>query len=244
MKGTSRFGATLYENYCVSKVVQVKSSDNPQLYLINNDILAENVYNTTGLWAFTIANFGKEKKLPVAYMRSHYWEFTLAKGLQNSKLASKPVLLLPGIYIKFHTHKFEVGIQEKESLVLDDPIKEVLPTENEAIVSLIDNYKVLEKHVPNFESARLRNYVNGISTYTADGLPIIDIVHTEKAETGNFITISGCNGYGVTWAGGIASAIANRDYNIINQLNASRFENMTHDQIINRARNIRHKKFK
>ena len=242
IKNAKRLGANIVENCPALNIQTVKGKDKQHHFLVNNDIHAENVYNTTGLWASCIASSGRPKKLPVAYMRSHYWEFNYENESRISKHVAQPILLMPGVYIKFQRHKFEVGIQEEMSFVVEDPIVDALPSEQESLHSLIDNYKILSEHIPNFKNATLKNYVCGISTYTADGLPIIDIEDQGIEGSGMFLTISGCNGYGVTWAGGISSIIAHQEKNIITKLDANRFWDLTQSQIVKRARDIRHKK--
>ena len=239
-KQAQKYGLKLLENYLVRRIEKIHTGTNKYLFVINNDIYAQNVYNTTGMWASSIAKGGRKKELPVAYMRSHYWEFSPTGNSSNFK--PKPVLLLPGMYIKFHRNKFEVGIQEEESFVVEDPINDDLPSENSALPSLINNYEKLKEFVPNFENARLRNYVSGISTYTADGLPVIDIEEGDRIGEGSFVTISGCNGYGVTWTGGISSILADKNDNLISQLNSSRFSNLTRSEIIRHAQDIRYNK--
>ena len=243
-KQARKFGLKVFENYKVQRIDTVPTGNKENLFLVNNDIYAKNIYNATGYWASKIANIRNKanKDLPVAYMRSHYWEFTPQQEKLSDVFESKPILLLPGIYIKFQRNKFEVGIQEKESMVIQDPINDSLPSENEAYPSLIDNFKVLKNHIPDFENATLRNYTSGISTYTADGLPIIDVEGDSHAENGRFVTISGCNGYGVTWAGGISSIIAEHNNSLINNLSSSRFSNLMKSEIIKYAQDIRFRK--
>ena len=242
IKQARKCGLTVFENYMVQRIDTLPTENKENLFLVNNDIYAKNIYNATGYWASQIANIGNKKELPVAYMRSHYWEFTPQKENLSDDFESNPILLLPGIYVKFQRNKFEVGIQEKESMVIQDPTTDSLPSENEAYPSLIDNFKVLKKYIPDFENATLRNYISGISTYTADGLPIIDVLGDKRAENGRFVTISGCNGYGVTWAGGISSMIAEKNYNLSDHLSSSRFSALTKSDIIKYAQDIRFRK--
>ena len=240
-KEARKHGVRLLENYPVERIDKIYTGNNEYIFSINNDIYAQNVYNTTGIWASAIAKGGRHNELPVAYMRSHYWEFSSTGNSSNFK--PKPVFLFPGMYIKFQRNKFEVGIQEEESFIVEDPINDHLPSENSALPSLINHYETLKEVVPNFENARLRNYVTGISTYTADGLPVIDIEEGDTLGEGSFVTISGCNGYGVTWAGGISSMLAGKENALISQLNSNRFSNLTRSEIIRHAQDIRNKKF-
>ena len=242
MKGAQRFGVKVFENCPVYSIEKTTNKDKRHLYIINKAVVAENVYNATGFRAYTIANCGDENKLPVAYMRSHYWEFYVDIKRQSSLLGRRPILLLPGIYIKFQNHKFEVGIQEKASLIINDPIYDTLPSEQEALGSLIEQSDILQGHIPNFKNSTLRNYTSGISTYTADGMPIIDIGERDKDGNITYLTISGCNGYGITWAGGLSSMIAEKDISSIEELDSKRFQNLEQGEIIELAQNIRHKK--
>lgn len=115
-------------------------------------------------------------------MRSHYWEFAHA-----GHDYPQPIVLLPVLYIRFQRNKFEVGIQEKQSLVVDNLIDF---HSDELIDMLIDTYPTLRKYFDG-DAATVQSYVSGLSTYTPDGLPVIDY------EDPNFITVSGCNGYGI-----------------------------------------------
>ena len=242
IKGAQRFGVKVLQNCSVYSIEKTTSKDNRPLYIINRSIVAENVYNTTGFCAYTIANCGHENKLPVAYMRSHYWEFHVDIKTQSSLFGRRPILLLPGIYVKFQNYKFEVGIQEKASLIIHDPINDTLPSEEEGLASLIDHNDTLQRYIPNFKNSTLRNYISGISTYTADGLPIIDIGERDKNGNITYLTISGCNGYGITWAGGLSSMIAEKDISSIEELDSKRFQNLDQNEIFELAQNIRHKK--
>ena len=184
-------------------------------------IVADKIYNLSGVSAQTFAS----STLNVCYMRSHYWEFN---GLDFE--SSKPILLAPGFYVKYQKNKFEVGIQEKDSLVVDDP-KDFC--ENEPIGVLIDAYPMLREYINGFDNATVVSYISGLSTYTPDGLPVIERIDP------NFITVSGCNGYGITWAGGLAKAIVEGD---LDTLDNNRFESGL--DIKKLSQKIRHDKMK
>jgi glycine/D-amino acid oxidase-like deaminating enzyme len=201
-----------------------KVKDINYIIKINNDeyICAKNIYNMTGISAQNFIN----KRLNVAYIRSHFWEF-----IPKQDIPERPILLLPGLYIKFQKNKIEVGIQEKKSFVLDNPNGEI---PNEAFDILIKYNTILNQYF-DIDNAFLSNYIYGISTYTPDGLPVIERTNN------NFLTISGCCGYGITWSGGIAKLISeNSEY--LKKMDNNRFDNLTNREIKEKSQLIRHTK--
>ena len=184
MKDAKYNGASIIENCEVTGIIK---EDKKYIIQSKNNIpvSCERIFNLSGLFAQTFF----KRRLNVCYMRSHYWEFASTRHEYP-----QPIILLPGLYIKFQRYKIEVGIQEKQSLVVNNPANFY---SEEPIDALIDNYPILQQQIDGFDSATVQSYVSGLSTYTPDGLPVIDY------EDPNFITVSGCNGYGITWSGGL-----------------------------------------
>jgi glycine/D-amino acid oxidase-like deaminating enzyme len=211
-------GATLFEN---TKVMHmgVHPTGDIVLQTQNGKIRAENIINATG---YQVDQF---TPLPVTNLRSHYW---IAR---NATRASPilPILLLPGMYIRTHGYMMDIGIQEKQS----KQVAEI--SQDDATDILLEQTDTLKKYIKGFDNLHIQQYISGISSYTADGLPVI-------RQEGPITSIAGCCGYGLTWAGGIGKMIASRE--IPPELCASRFDHMKQETLDAKALDIRHNKFK
>jgi glycine/D-amino acid oxidase-like deaminating enzyme len=195
-------------------------------------VRARAVFNAGGAWCNDLRGAGDV--LPVVNLRSHYYEFAAPPAARGCQRALEPTVLLPGLYLKRQPHKLEVGVQEQNSMVVPDP-DGVPPDYTDAdIAGLFARSRCIERYVPEFRELQLRSYIAGLSTYTADGLPVIAVddrlsdVEVGQADgvaaaaeerllpgrmsgqpavrcrTNRMVTVAGCNGYGVTWAGGLA----------------------------------------
>lgn len=201
-------------------------------------IYAEKVINTSGYKCMQFVegadNSLSKKKIapqikPFANLRSHFWCLRSRTVNMSRKI---PVLLFPGGYLKAFNHDLEIGIQEKQSLVVDNELN--IPEANEDL--LLEKYDFLKSIFPLLDEYELCDYICGISTYTPDGLPVIIESSRKKNQIksqstfsehqnppDNIVTISGCNGYGISWAGGIGKCIAEENYK---GLEVDRFRNI------------------
>lgn len=181
-------------------------------------------------------------------------------GVLNGSSFVFPAVFKPGMYLKIsHTNqpisKVEIGIQEKQSSVFslnDDKNFEnwKLLEKNDFELSvdseetsdfgpvdmLFERSSDLEDFFGNnfFANAEMHAYISGLSTYTADGLPVI---HSDL--NGRMVGSSGCCGYGVTWSGGIGKmlaelglgAAADVERNVPSLLSTDRFGSQFHGNI-------------
>lgn len=118
------------------------------------------------------------------------------------KLSIPPIQISRNFYIKHMASSIEIGVyeDEKEQVYYTDPDESVhkrpIPYESlEAVLPKLLNY------VPYINDFQLRSYHVGKTTYTPDGQPIISY-------DGQTVKFTGCNGYGVSWAGGIGRLLA------------------------------------
>jgi hypothetical protein len=174
---------------------------------------------------------------PFVKLRSHFWclrrnekEISTAAGVDPTPV---PLLLFPGGYMKVLGKELEIGIQEKESFVIPQTgngggngnSSNTVQTDDhdrvpDAPIDLfLEQYDMLKTVFPKIDEYEVSGYVCGITTYTPDGLPVAEKFRwtppTENIEAGDtddfeldVISLSGCNGYGVTWAGGLGRAVA------------------------------------
>ena len=185
----------------------------------NGKIRAKNIINATGYQGSQFT------PLPVTNLRSHYW--IARNAIRASPIL--PILLLPGMYIRTNGYMMDIGIQEKHSKQVAE-----IPQEDATDI-LLQHTDMLKQYIKNFDNLYLQQYISGISSYTADGLPVI-------RQDGRITSIAGCCGYGLTWAGGIGKMIASRE--IPAELCASRFDQIEQDTLDKMALDIRHNKFK
>ena len=198
------------------------NKDNPNyltIYHQNDSIQTENIINATGYQGTQFS------PLPITNLRSHYW----IAQMHNIAPDNLPILLIPGIYLRTYRNLIDIGIQEKQSKI----VKEIIHEDNTDI--LLSYADILKHYIIDFDHLSIQHYIHGISSYTADGLPVI------KRERG-IISVAGCCGYGITWAGGIGHIIASG--NIPSELCASRFDNLENKLQKQMALDIRHNKFK
>ena len=260
---------SIQENTDVESIKSDKENGVVQLRTSSGAITADRVYIATGVWSSQFL-----QQTYWANIRSHYWEFTSSNSsFINPKYPKAPMYFAPGVYMKLSMNRrtVEIGIQEKNSFVVKKP-----PRHNSDGIGndidhegsfgptelLLEKQSIIEEYLgQNFlEIADMRAYISGLSTYTADGLPVIHstLTHdtTEISSPSRIIACGGCNGYGITWVGGLGKLVANIGLNNINNnsddnatpdmlsvLDARRFEGYTDEQITELAVAQRHNKF-
>ena len=254
-------------------VVNIEDEGNAALRLQTSSgvITADCVYLAAGVWSDYFLD-----DTYWANLRSHYWEFAWSDSeYLDSKLkdVAMPMYFAPGIYMKISRNRrtVEIGIQEEQSLVVPKPPKHNSDglgngTDDDGLFGptelLLAKQSIIEEQLgQNFlEIADMRAYISGLSTYTADGLPVIHSTitpHTKELSPRGMVACGGCNGYGITWAGGLGKIIASIgldhtdtiskekkvEADVLAALNARRFEGYSGEHVTELAVAQRHNKF-
>jgi len=228
-------------------------------------ISADRVYLATGIWS--------DQFLSPTYwanIRSHYWEFSVDRAAATAvsrrypDAATRiPIYLAPGLYIKMSANrqKVEIGIQERESCVVESShivgnSGTSLGLDDEGAFGptdlLLEKQDVIDEYLGAgfLDHAEMRDYISGLSTYTADGLPVLNSAAAHESGAPVILGCGGCNGYGITWAGGLGKLVADvgmghaLDSDLLAQLDASRFVCMQQGEIVDRAVAQRANKFR
>ena len=268
----------LHENTDVQEIfvnLEDKGNAGVRLQTSSGVITADCVYLAAGVWSdsFLYDTYW-------ANLRSHYWEFSWSKSeYLDTKLkqAAMPMYFAPGVYMKLSRNRrtVEIGIQEEQSLVVPKPPKHNsdglgLDNDDEDLFGptelLLAKQSVIEEQLGHnfFEIADMRAYISGLSTYTADGLPVIHVNLAqdinEQSSPRGLVACGGCNGYGITWAGGLGKMLANiglghtdtsistgketnAETDMFADLSAHRFEGYSTDTVRDLAVTQRHNKF-
>jgi 4-methylaminobutanoate oxidase (formaldehyde-forming) len=174
-------------------------------------VTATSVINATGPAADRLCRH----PISFALLRSQYWEFLTAGAPLP---ASQPVVVLPDAYLKPSPQgtKIEVGLYEVPSEQVVYASCDDVPDESldASMRTMEAKYSMLQTQLPDIDSYELRSYTAGMTSYTPDGLPVVvaDDNNINGAQPGSgggrVVTFAGCNGYGVTWSGGIGSLLS------------------------------------
>ncbi|MFY0640108.1 MAG: FAD-binding oxidoreductase [Bermanella sp.] len=162
--------------------------------------------------------------LPVTSMRSLYWITE-----PYSKLtADFPVCVVPSAqaYFRQEINHMLFGVRDKGQAVHPDDVPcDVhgfqFNNDQQGLEALENAWPKLTQFWPDIEQLGLANLITGISSYSADGLPVIGcpVSHT------NLTIVSGCSGAGIAYSAGIAKHAVDHATtgNIHNELDINRF---------------------
>ncbi|GMH78095.1 hypothetical protein TL16_g07665 [Triparma laevis f. inornata] len=168
----------------------------------------DHIIDATGIWAGMLGydSLGLSP-LHFSTVRSHYW--ITQPSIQFNKTV--PNIILPdiGVYIRDYNGGIILGVQEENSLTWDRRLLNVddeshgflNSRESEGMKCLEERYEDIEKILPGISELEFKSYVPGWSSYTIDGKYILG----EQGQ--NIYVASGCNGSGVSGAGGIGRIV-------------------------------------
>jgi glycine/D-amino acid oxidase-like deaminating enzyme len=177
--------------------------------------------------------------VPVGLMRADYWMMRCPRPIPKNT----PLLTLPGAYIKPAGDVVEIGTYRDEQLVYDhadDPCD----LEDNDLVAITNKLDLLKTFIPDIEEFRPMHYTSAKTTYTPDGMPALGIV--SKPGKPDMFAVTGCNGYGVTWAGGFGFVVAEsvlEGKELPEDIDTKRYESWTRGEVMAGAAEKRRTKF-
>ena len=208
------------EEYQVSDVLSESTARGRRVVgvrLASNEVVsADAVIDATGTWGGLVSR--PKQGLPMAPTRSHYW--TIDSTSVDSFPAKHPNVILPdggGFYTRSSAvpGTFVLGLQESAAtsrtwdarrVPVDGRTQADMASTDagQAQGLLLDRFEELASFMPDIETAELRHYTAGMSTYTIDGKYLVG---AHSALEGLF-TLTGCNGSGLSVSGGIGKFLA------------------------------------
>lgn len=188
------------------------------------EIDATCVIDACGSWGGLLLSRASEdavsfRGLPMAPTRSHYW---IGSSASRAELfpPSHPNVVFPDCHAYSRPYASEdggliLGLQEPtgsltwdaRTVPLDPHLQADLAASqsNEAQELLLNAYDGIAAYMPSIDSLQLQHYSAGMSTYTVDGQYIVGGL----VNVPGFFVATGCNGSGLSAAGGIGHHLAN-----------------------------------
>lgn len=207
--------------YFYNDYIKIKLND-------NSNIFTNKIVNATSHWANSFPNL--DFKLPYTMLKSHYIEM---RPPPNKKITLNKIIFTNGHYIKpmIKHNKLDIGIYPNEEYIKDTDIDKIYDNN---ILDYIDylNFDNIQQYIKDIYDYEIINHICGITTYTPDGIPIIYLQNPNHLNT--ILHITGCNGYGITYSGGLGKFIYNilvNNYFIPDELQYDRFNFMTNECI-------------
>jgi sarcosine oxidase subunit beta len=171
------------------------------------DIEGGIIIDAAGAWAGLLAweaGFG----LGMAPVRSHYWITAPDGGFP----VAMPFVIMPdaNAYVRPERGGLVIGLREMQALSVDP---RTLPDDldgyelrkgDDGQQLLVDGYPRLKPFFPTLDGVRFQTFVEGLTTYTLDGMFLLGPV----PGVDGFLAATGCCGNGIAASGGIGRAAA------------------------------------
>ena len=235
--GTAATDIVIDGSGCVNGVLakSVKASAGSDAQMISAPV----VIDATGSAAGLLGHRSGLPRLGYAPVRSHYYH---CKGDPRMFLSTSPNVLCPDARAFTRVDRSTpggviVGVQEEKSKTWDaaslpwpsEQAHAVADVQcDDAENSLFESYGALLPHAPTLENLEIGTYTGGLSTYTPDGGYICG--KSPGNEISGLIVASGCNGSGLSAAGGIGRLVARiaagieTDEQLVRRFDPSRFD--------------------
>ncbi len=187
------------------------------------DIKAKHLFICAGPWAAKLLK-PLGISLPVTPMRSLYWLTEPYEKLDSDF----PVCVVPSAqaYFRQETNHMLFGVRDKgQALHPDDVPCDVhgfqFKNDQQGLEALENAWPKLVQFWPDIEQLGLANLITGISSYSADGLPVIGCPDSHS----NLTIVSGCSGAGIAYSAGMAKHAVTHAITgaIHNELDMNRF---------------------
>lgn len=219
-------------------IINEQTECDPQYELDNNNY--DRVIDARGVWIDSPYS---------TIVKSNY--FCLIHPTTSTIFNINKIIIEPEFYIKQTQSGVEIGVYEHEQITYKS-VKDIKNTykysPSDILLDGLNNLTPkIKKYIPHIEEYVIKYFQSGYTTYTPDGLPVfINPPNNDKP-----ISFTGCNGYGISWAGGIGYVLAklalnnnnnNNSFNI-NALQSSRFDHLTEQEFINKSKKRRQYKF-
>ncbi len=173
----------------------------------HGDIAAACVIDAAGAWANLVARH-VGIGLPMAPVRSQYW----ISGPNPLFPPDSPIVVMPDAraYARPEVGGLLFGLRERQSVSADPA---TLPDQIDGFAfaddpdgwaSLEEGADALRTFLPALDHLEIRHYVNGLSTYTPDGLYVAGAFPGLRG----FVAATGCCGAGIAGAGGLGKIAA------------------------------------
>ena len=176
----------------------------------HEDWIADGVLIAGGPWSSVLAA-QHNVKLGMAPVRSHYW-------ITDNQALVKPsqaMAIVPSskVYFRAENKGLLFGVRDSQICIADP---RDLPESQQGIhshrfendengwLALEENWQGLIETCPLLETAQLKHYISGISSYTPDSLPLLG----PSEEWENLFVATGCSGAGIAWSGGIGRLLS------------------------------------
>lgn len=146
--------------------------------------------------------------LPVTSMRSLYWLTEPYHKLHSNF----PICIVPSAqaYFRKETNQMLFGVRDKGQSLHPDKIPSDVHSfqfnhDQNGLEAIESMWERLVQFWPDIEQLGLSNLITGISSYSADGLPVIG----SPSSHSNLTIVSGCSGAGIAYSAGIAKHAVN-----------------------------------
>ncbi len=190
-------------------VLHIETTSGRTLGVITNNrrISSPIVIDAAGVWsAILAAEIGVA--LPMAPVRSHYW---ITEPYETFP-AHSPIVILPDAraYARPEVGSLLFGLRERESVSLDP--RGLPGSMGELVINkepmgwgyLEEGGDALRRFFPSIDGIGIAHYVEGLSSYTPDGLFTLGAMPGLEG----FFAATGCSGAGIAACGGIGEMVA------------------------------------
>jgi sarcosine oxidase subunit beta len=192
-----------------TKVLEILKSDNVVTGIKSRSGFhnSEKTVLAAGVWSSLIA--GKLGiSLPMAPVRSQYWIAEISDSLFTS---FSPTVIIPeaNFYSRPQGNALLFGIREPESVYanprdLPDNLDRYVFSPDNGWNDLISSFGKILPFFPHYGNTGIRNYVAGFSAYTPDSQFIAGFA----SEIEGLLLATGCNGAGISVAGGMGLGVS------------------------------------
>jgi 4-methylaminobutanoate oxidase (formaldehyde-forming) len=200
-KAAKKRGTKIVQN-CNAHQIEIHAGKVDGVRTDDGFISAPVVIDAAGAWAGILSR-AIGCNIPMAPVRSHYWITAPHKTFPRTS----PIVIIPEAraYARPELGSLLFGIRESQCLSLD-PLK--LPGSMQELVInkdqmgwnyLEEGFTLLSRFFPAIKHIGIAHYIEGLSTYTPDGLFTVG----PAPGINGFYAATGCSGGGIAGCGGI-----------------------------------------